>query len=100
MSDSVETADMRGAPEPAFSVTPDCMIGVAGYVNREYGLTGYSIGLVVSNWSGAGVFHVEHGDGSCFYLHSDWDGEVRTAGWDAELRVFTIDDPAPRAVRT
>lgn len=52
-------------------VSPDAMMAAAGHVSREYGYTGYRIGLVRYAQSSGGVFRVSHADGSTFYLVAD-----------------------------
>lgn len=67
---------LRELPETAHMVAPDAMIAAAAHVEREYGVSGYQIGLAWSDWSGAGCFDVRASDGARFRLYVDRYGNV------------------------
>lgn len=56
-------------------VAPDAMMAAAGYVQDQYGYSGYRIGLVFGD-RGRGVFEVRCSDGGSFHLVSDQYGNV------------------------
>ena len=57
------------------TVSPDALIGVAMHVEHEYGMSGYSIGIVDAVML-SGFFQVNHSDGSSFELVADRYGNV------------------------
>lgn len=56
-------------------VSPDAMGAAASYVQREYGYSGYRIGLETGGYVG-GVFRVRCSDGGEFHLVADRWGNV------------------------
>lgn len=61
-------------PEMGSYVAPDALIAVGAHVQREYGITGYRVSVILGN--GWGVFEVQHADGSRFRLCADRWGNV------------------------
>ena len=56
-------------------VSPDAMRAAASYLEREYGYSGYSIGLESGGYGG-GIFRVRCSDGGEFHLVADRWGNV------------------------
>ena len=83
MADSTMSAASRQSAEvctsPVGGVKPDVLITAAAYVQREYGYTGYRLGVYAASWTGrSGIFEVKATDGSRFYVHADEYGNART----------------------
>lgn len=57
-------------------VRPDAMSSAAAHVSREYGYTGYRLGVELGGIGGGGIFLVHHADGSEFRLLVDPWGNV------------------------
>lgn len=60
-----------------YSLTPDQLSGVAGYIAREYGAEGYRIVHIGSPLSHVATFHVVARDGSKVTLAADVWGNVK-----------------------
>lgn len=56
-------------------VSPDAMGAAASYVQREYGYSGYAIGIESGGYGG-GIFRVRCSDGGEFHLVADRWGNV------------------------
>lgn len=57
-------------------ISPDAMIAAAAHVQREYGVTGYAIGVESGSQFGKCIFLARHFDGSEFRLIADRWGNV------------------------
>jgi hypothetical protein len=68
--------DLNAGTGASHMVKPDAMMAAAAHVERDYGHSGYSLGIISSSWTGSGLFEVSHSDGSRFRLYADRWGNV------------------------
>ena len=78
--------------------SPDAMGAASAFVSREYGYTGYRLGLA-ANTGAVSIFEVNHYDGSRFNVVADNWGNVRTLPQDPAGSERIIRDMHKNAVQ-